>query len=148
MELSRTLVTRLIKVRFHNNKHSWIRLLGINRGYEHGQIHSLYHSPTNNMSAHQTELRATRYHRLLLWFGDQQELAPINAIHHSILWQIYQYLVDNADTWGSPDIQNIWVMGDAIVALYDRPLDVVDLTADDDGGADQGSQANDSGIAD
>jgi hypothetical protein len=108
------------------------------------------------MSAHQVELRANRYHRLLLWFGDQHNLAPINAIHHSILWQIYQYLVDNADTWGSPDIQNLCVMADAIVGLYDRPLDVVDLTADEDvvdltadedGGADHGSHANDSGIA-
>jgi hypothetical protein len=100
------------------------------------------------MSHHQTELRANRYHRLLLWFDDQQDLAPINAIHHAILWQIYQFLVDHADLWGSPDIQDICKMGDAFVGLYDRPLGVVDLTADDNDEADQGSQANDSGIAD
>ena len=38
-------------------------------------------------------------------------------------------------------------MGDAIVGLYDMPLDVIDLTTDDNGGAEQGSQADDSGIA-
>ncbi len=99
------------------------------------------------MSVHQVELRANRYHRLLSWFGDQQDLAPINAIHYALLWQIYQFLVDHADTWGSPDIQNLCVMGDAIVELYDRPLEVIDLTRDDNGGAEQGGQANDSGIA-
>jgi hypothetical protein len=100
------------------------------------------------MSAHQIQLRANRYQRLLQWFGDQQELAPINAIHHAILWQIYQYIEDHADSWGSPDIQNLCVMGDAIVGLYDMPLDVIDLTTDDNDGAEQGSQADDSGIAD
>ena len=121
--------------------------MGINRGYEQGQIHSLERSSINNMSAHQTELRANRYHRLLLWFGEQQDLAPINAIHHSLLWQIFQYLVEHADTWGSPDVQNLCVMADAIVGLYDRPLDVIDLTADDNGVAHQGDHADDFGIA-
>jgi hypothetical protein len=100
------------------------------------------------MSHHQTQLRANRYQRLLVWFADQQDLAPINAIHHAILLQIFQFLMDHADIWGSPDIQNLCVMGDAIIELYDTPLDVVDLTAEDNGEADQGSQANDSGIAD
>jgi hypothetical protein len=100
------------------------------------------------MSHHQTQLRANRYQRLLAWFADQQDLAPINAIHHAILWQIFQFLTDHADIWGSPDIQNLCVMGDAIVELYDTPLDVVDLTTEDTGEADQGSHANDSGIAD
>ncbi len=100
------------------------------------------------MSAHQTELRAARYQRLLSWFRDQHDLAPINAIHHAILWQIYQYLTRHADTWGSPDIQNLCTFADSIVGLYDRPLDVVDLTRDGDGGATEGSQANDSGVMD
>jgi hypothetical protein len=44
-------------------------------------------------------------------------------------------------------------VADAIVGLYDRPLDVIDLTAndddaEDDGADDHGSHANDSGIAD
>jgi hypothetical protein len=52
------------------------------------------------MSAHQVELRANRYYRLLQWFADQHDLAPINAIHHSILWQIHQFLVDHEDIWG------------------------------------------------
>jgi len=104
------------------------------------------------MSAHQVELRANRYYRLLQWFADQHDLAPINAIHHSILWQIHQFLVDHVDTWGSPDMQNLCLMADAIVGLYDRPLDVVDLTAndddvEDDGIDNHGGHANDSGIA-
>ena len=100
------------------------------------------------MSANQTELRAARYHRLLVWFGHQQERAPINAIHHTILWQIYQFLLHNVDIWGSPDVQGLCVMGDSIVALYDRPIDVVDLTvveAENDGVED--GQADDSGMA-
>jgi hypothetical protein len=100
------------------------------------------------MSAHQIELRAARYHRLLAWFGDQHDLAPINAIHHAILWQIYQYLTMHADTWGSPDIRNLCTIGDSIVGLYDRPLDVVDLSREDEHGATEGSQANDSGVMD
>jgi hypothetical protein len=52
------------------------------------------------MSANQTELRAFRYRRLLEWFGQQQELAPINAVHYAILWQIYNFLLHNADIWG------------------------------------------------
>ncbi len=97
------------------------------------------------MSANQTELRTVWYHCLLEWFGQQPDLAPINTIHYSILWQIYLFLINNADIWGSPDVQALCVMGDAVIALYDRPLDVVDLTADDDE-ADIGNQGDDSGI--
>ena len=89
------------------------------------------------MSANQTELRAFRYRRLLEWFGQQQELAPINAVHYAILWQIYN---------GSPDVQRLCVMGDAVVALYNQPLDVVNLTMDD-GLSGGNSQADDSWIA-
>jgi len=99
------------------------------------------------MSANQTELRAVRYRRLLKWFGKQADLAPINAVHYAILWQIYDFLLHHADVWGSPDIQRLCVMGDSVVKLYDQPLDVVDLTRNDD--MDEGNgQANDSGIVD
>jgi hypothetical protein len=107
------------------------------------------------MSANQTELRTRRYHALLAWFGQQQELAPINTVHHTILWQIYQFLVRNVDIWGTPDVQALCVIGDALVALYDRPLDVVDLTREDGGdgdgeigGGNEGGngQGDDSGI--
>jgi len=98
------------------------------------------------MSANQTELRAFRYRRLLEWFGQQQELAPINAVHYAILWQIYNFLLHNADIWGSPDVQRLCVMGDAVVALYNQPLNVVNLTMDD--GLSRGNgQADDSWIA-
>jgi len=100
------------------------------------------------MSAYQTELRTIRYHRLLEWFGQQPDLAPINTIHYSIMWQIYQFLVNNIDIWGSPDVQTLCVMGDALVALYDRPLDVVDLTTDDQNeAAGEGNHGDYSGIA-
>jgi hypothetical protein len=100
------------------------------------------------MSANQTELRAARYHRLLVWFGQQQELAPINAVHNTILWQIYQFLLHNVDIWGSPDVQGLCVMGDAIVALYDTPIDVVDLTvAEVENDGEEDRQADDSGMA-
>jgi hypothetical protein len=56
------------------------------------------------MSANQTELRTILYHRLLQWFGQQPDLAPMNSIHYSILWQIYQFLISNVDIWGSPDV--------------------------------------------
>jgi hypothetical protein len=148
MVISRTPVTKHIKVRLCNQKQIWIRPLGIKGGQVQCQNHFSLHLPADNMSVHQIELRAARYHRLLTWFGDQHDLAPINAIHNALLWQIYQFLVDHADTWGSPDIQNLCVMGDAIVGLYDRPQDVINLTRDDNDGAEQGSQANDSGIAD
>jgi hypothetical protein len=98
------------------------------------------------MSAHQVELRAARYHRLLVWFGDQQEMDPINAIHHTLLWHVYQFLVDHANTWGSPDIRHLCVIGDAIVTLYERPQDVVDVTAEEDGEGDVGGRGDDSGI--
>lgn len=99
------------------------------------------------MSANQTELRIILYHRLLQWFGQQPDLAPMNSIHYSILWQIYQFLISNVDIWGSPDVQALCVMGDALVALYDTPMDVVDLTKDDNEAAGEGPHGDDSGIA-
>jgi hypothetical protein len=96
---------------------------------------------TNNiMSAYQTELRVIRYQRLLIWLQEQQDVAPINALHHQLLWTIYDHLINNADIWGSPDAQTLCSIADTIVALYDRPLDVVDLTRD------EGGLADDSGI--
>jgi hypothetical protein len=41
---------------------------------------------------------------------------------------------DQTDLWATPDIKAICAMGDSIVALYDRPLDVVDLTTNEPGG--------------
>ncbi len=38
-------------------------------------------------------------------------------------------------------------MGDALVALYDTPTDVVDLTSEEDDGAGEGPHGDDSGIA-
>ena len=99
------------------------------------------------MSAHQMQLRTLRYFRLLRWFEQQPDLAPINTIHFSILWQIYQFLIRNEDIWGSPDVQTLCVMGDALVALYDTPTDVVDLTSVEDDGAGEGPHGDDSGIA-
>ncbi len=62
-----------------------------------------------------------------------------------MLTNIHQYLVANADTWGSSDTRAICVLGDFIVSLYDQPLDVVDLTGEDE---DQpGDANNDSGLA-
>jgi hypothetical protein len=113
------------------------------------QINSLLKQPPKTkMSANQTEPRAVRYYRLLVWFGQQQELAPINAIHHTILWQIYQFLLHNIDIWGSPDVQGLCVMGDSIVALYDRPIDVVDLTRTEvENEGEEDGQADDSRMA-
>ena len=97
------------------------------------------------MAHYQTELRVLRYQRLLIWFQQQPEMAPINIIHHSLLHQIYEHLIENADIWGSPDAHNLCVIADSLVALYDRPLDVVDPTREE--GAEVAG-ADDSGIAD
>ena len=68
------------------------------------------------------------------WFPDQPDLAPINVCHFNILQNIFQFLLTNTDLWATPDIKAIFAMGDSIVALYDRPLDVVDLTTNEPGG--------------
>ena len=69
-----------------------------------------------------------RYHRMFQWFPDQPNLAPINVCHFNILQNIFQFLLTTTDLWVTPDIKTIFAMGDSIVALYDRPLEVVDLT--------------------
>jgi hypothetical protein len=122
--------------------------VGIKEVSGHCQNHLQINFQTIIMSAHQTELWAIRYLRLLDWFSQQEEMAPINAIHHTILWHVHQYLVDHADTWGSPDIRQLCVIGDAIVALYDRPQDVVDLTTEGKGEGDENGHGDDSGIMD
>jgi hypothetical protein len=99
------------------------------------------------MSAHQTQLRTNRYHQMLVWFMQQPQLAPINIVHFNLLWTIYQFLISNVDIWGSPEVQALCVVGDNIVALYDRPTDVVDLTLDEDGAVGGGGPADDSGMA-
>jgi hypothetical protein len=97
------------------------------------------------MSINQIEIRANRYLRMLRWLANQPELASINICHLGMLTNIHQYLAANADTWGSSDTRAICVLGDFIVSLYDRPLDVVDLTGEDE---DQpGDANNDSGLA-
>jgi hypothetical protein len=104
---------------------------------------------TTTMSHIQTELRVLRYQRHLIWFQQQQEMAPINTIHHSLLYQIYDYLINNADIWGSPDAHTLCGIADTLVTLYDRPLDVVDLTREGgEDGAGGGNRADNSGIAD
>ena len=124
--------------------------MGIKAGSEPYRTHFQISSTTrkmSTMSANQTELRIILYHHLLQWFGQQPDLAPMNSIHYSILWQIYQFLISNVDIWGSPDVQALFVMGDALVALYDTPMDVVDLTKDDNEAAGEGPHRDDSGIA-
>ena len=86
------------------------------------------------MSVNQTACRMARYHRMFQWFPDQPDLAPINVCHFNILQNIFQFLLTNTDLWGTPDIKAIFAMGDSIVALYDRHLDVVDLTTNEPGG--------------
>jgi hypothetical protein len=48
-------------------------------------------------------------------------------------------LLASTDLWGTPDIGELCTMGDSFVALYDRPIDVIDLTDD---------QSNISGLGD
>ncbi len=96
------------------------------------------------MTSNQTELRVLRYQRLLIWLQEQQEVAPINALHHQLLWTIYDFLITKPDIWGTPDARTLCGIADALVALYDRPLDVIDLTTD--AGDDSDGAANDSGV--
>jgi hypothetical protein len=82
------------------------------------------------MSAIQTACKVNCYHRLLQWFAEQPELAPINICHQSLLNHIYQFLLDNKDIWGTPDACLLCTIGDSVVAFYDRLADVVDLTTE------------------
>jgi hypothetical protein len=85
------------------------------------------------MSANQTACRITGYHKLLNWFANQPELAPVNVCHFNILQSIMQFLVANSDLWATPDAKAMCIMGDSIVAMYDQPMDVVDLTREEHG---------------
>ena len=85
------------------------------------------------MSDNQTACRMARYNRLLHWFANQPDLAPINVCHFNILQNIFQFLVANTDIWSTPDVKTLCTMRDSFVALYDRPMDVVDLTVDEPG---------------
>jgi len=96
------------------------------------------------MTSNQTELRVLRYQRLLIWLQEQQEVAPINALHHQLLWTIYDFLINKPDIWETPDALTLCGIADALVALYDRHLDVIDLTTD--AGDDAEGAANDSGV--
>ncbi len=57
---------------------------------------------------------------------------------------MFQFLLANTDLWSTPDVKAMCVMGDSIIAIYDRPMDVVDLTVDEPGGeagaADNGTE--------
>ncbi len=44
-----------------------------------------------------------------------------------------QFLVANSDLWATPDAKAMCIMGDSIVAMYDQPMDVVDLTREEHG---------------
>ncbi len=90
------------------------------------------------MSAIQTACRVNRYHRMLQWFTEQPELAPLNICHMTLLTQIYKFLLDNRGMWGSPEARSLCRIGDSVVEFYDRPADVVDLTTEN-------GETNDSG---
>jgi hypothetical protein len=83
------------------------------------------------MSYLQVEARVRRYMRLLQWFVDQPELAPLNICHCSLITTIYNYLVENANTWGTEDTRALCALADGIVTVYNIPMDIVDLTGDD-----------------
>jgi len=89
---------------------------------------TLEQTTSTKMSYLQVEARVRRYTRMLQWFAEQPELAPLNICHCSLLTTIYNYLVDNVDTWGTEDTRGICALADGIVALYDVPVEVVDLT--------------------
>jgi hypothetical protein len=68
-------------------------------------------------------------------------------IHHQLLWDIYEFLSNNTDMWGSQDAQRLCGIADTIIELYDRPIDVVDLTGVESGGDAGGANTgDDSGI--
>jgi hypothetical protein len=84
------------------------------------------------MSFHQVEMRVNRFLRKLRWFAEQPVIAPINICHFALLSTIHQYLTMNADTWGTLETRAVCILVDFLVWLYDWPVDVIDLTKDDD----------------
>ena len=87
------------------------------------------------MSFHQVQMRVDRFRRMLRWFAEQPDDSPINTGHFALLMVIYQHLRTHLtpDTWGTPETRAVYKLGDLLVSLYDRPLEVIDLTGDDAG---------------
>jgi hypothetical protein len=85
------------------------------------------------MSFHQVEIRVDRFRRMLRWFAEEPDDSPFNFGHFVLLSTIYQHLSTHLtpDTWGTLETRALCKMGDHLVSLYDRPLDVIDLTQDD-----------------
>ena len=68
-------------------------------------------------------------------FAEQPDDSPIDTGHFALLMVIYQHLRTHLtpDTWGTPETRAVYKLGDLLVSLYDRPLEVIDLTGDDVG---------------
>ena len=72
---------------------------------------------------------------LFLTRNGSGNLRKINIGHFVLLSTIYQHLSTHLtpDTWGTLETRALCKMGDHLVSLYDRPLEVIDLTQDDAG---------------
>jgi hypothetical protein len=80
------------------------------------------------MSAIHTACCVNPHYGQLQWFAYQPVLAPINICHIILLDYIYLFLMANTNIWAMHDARRLCTLGDSNVALYDQPMDKVDLT--------------------
>jgi hypothetical protein len=64
---------------------------------------------------------------------------PVDFCHNHLLSTIYNFLIHSWNSWGEAKVRELCRLGDMIVANYDQPLAIVDLTQDED---DQDNQQN------
>ncbi len=87
------------------------------------------------MSAVQVSCRLARYQMLLQWFVSPPEgtvFTPVDFCHSHLLSTVYNFLICSWNSWGEAQVRELCRLGDMIVAHYDQPLAIVDLTQDED----------------
>jgi len=87
------------------------------------------------MSAVQVGCCSARYHLLLQWFCSPPEgtvFSPADMCNNHLLSTIHSFLIHSWNSWGEAEVRELCQIGDMIVAIYDQPLSIIDLTQDEE----------------